>query len=63
MKNGSSWSSHVTNVVGTGISGFFLYLIAALNVIILVSIVRVFMEMRKGRYNDDELEEQLNNAA
>jgi high-affinity nickel-transport protein len=60
VKNGSSGLHTVTNIVGTGISGFFLYLIAALNVVILVSILRVFMEMRTGRYNDEELEEQLN---
>ena len=39
--------------MGTGISGFFLYLIAALNVVILVSILRVFIDMRKGLYDDD----------
>ena len=37
----------------------FLYLIAALNVVILVSIVRVFLDLRHGKYNDEELEEQL----
>ena len=50
----------MTNIVGTGVSGFFLYLIAALNVVILVSILRVFMEMRRGLYDDEQLEEQLN---
>jgi high-affinity nickel-transport protein len=60
VKNGSSGLHNVTNIVGTGISGFFLYLIAALNIVILVSILRVFMEMRKGLYDDDQLEEQLN---
>jgi high-affinity nickel-transport protein len=60
VKNGSSGLHSITNIVGTGISGFFLYVIAALNVVILLSILRVFMEMRKGRYNDEELEEQLN---
>ncbi|MDQ2726297.1 MAG: HoxN/HupN/NixA family nickel/cobalt transporter [Actinomycetota bacterium] len=49
-----------TGIIGTSVSGFFLYLIAALNLVILVSIVRVFREMRHGRYNDAELEEQLN---
>ena len=60
VKNGSSGLHSITNIVGTGVSGFFLYVIAALNVVILLSIVRVFVEMRKGRYNDEELEEQLN---
>ena len=50
----------VTSLVGTSVSGLFLYLIAVLNVVILVSIVRIFLEMRDGRYDEDELEEQLN---
>ncbi len=51
---------NTTNIIGTSVSGFFLYLIAALNVIILVGIIRVFREMRSGKYNDEQLEDQLN---
>jgi len=40
--------------------GTFLYLIAALNVVILVSIVKVFLELRQGKFDDAELERQLN---
>jgi high-affinity nickel-transport protein len=60
VSNGSSGLHSVTAIVGTSVSGIFLYLIAALNVVILVSIVRVFMDLRRSRYNDAELEEQLN---
>jgi high-affinity nickel-transport protein len=49
----------VTGIIGTGVSGTFLYLIAALNGIVLAGIVKVFREMRRGAYNDKELEEQL----
>jgi nickel/cobalt transporter (NiCoT) family protein len=59
VKNNGSGLHNVTNLVGTSVSGFFLYLIAALNVVILVGIVRVFRGMRSGRYNDDELNAQL----
>ncbi len=59
VKNSGSGLHNITNIVGTGVSGFFLYIIAALNVVILVSILRVFMDLRRGKYNDDELEEQL----
>ena len=45
---------------GTLISGCFLYLIAVLNLVILVGIVKVFLAMRRGRYSDQELEHQLN---
>jgi high-affinity nickel-transport protein len=50
---------HVTGIVGTSVSGGFLYLIAALNVVILVSIIRIFREMRGGSYDDAELERRL----
>src|SRR3954452_23220036 len=44
----------VTGVVGTAVSGTFLYLIAALNVAILVGIVRVVRALRRGRYDEAE---------
>jgi high-affinity nickel-transport protein len=59
--NGSSGLHKTTNIVGTSVSGGFLYLIAALNLIVLVGIVKVYREMRSGRYDNDELERQLNN--
>ena len=60
LRNGGSTLHHVTGVVGTGISGTFLYVIAAINVVILVSICRAFLDMRRGRYDESELERQLN---
>jgi high-affinity nickel-transport protein len=59
VKNGNSGLHNVTSVIGTGVSGTFLYIIALLNVIILAGIVKVFREMRSGRYNDAELNAQL----
>jgi high-affinity nickel-transport protein len=59
VRNDNSGLHSVTGVIGTGVSGTFLYLIALLNVIILVGIVKVFREMRTGRYNDEQLEEML----
>ena len=59
VRNGNSGLHNVTGIIGTGVSGTFLYLIAALNVIVLAGIVKVFREMRRGAYDDDELEEQL----
>ena len=50
----------VSGAVGTGVSGGFLYVIAALNVVILVGIIRVFRAMRRGEYDEAELEQQLN---
>ncbi len=59
VRNGSSALHSVTGVIGTGVSGTFLYLIAALNVVVLAGIVKVFRGMRTGRFSDEELEEQL----
>jgi high-affinity nickel-transport protein len=42
------------------VSGFFLFLIAAFNLVILAGIIKVFRQMRGGAYDDDALEEQLN---
>jgi high-affinity nickel-transport protein len=41
------------------VSGSFLYLIAALNVVILIGIAKVFREMKAGRYDERQLEQQL----
>jgi high-affinity nickel-transport protein len=60
VKNSGSHLQYTANIVGTCVSGFFLFLIAAFNIIILTGIVKVFREMRAGAYNDEELEEQLN---
>jgi nickel/cobalt transporter (NiCoT) family protein len=49
----------VTNLVGTGVSGGFLFIIAALNLVILVSIIRAFRGMRHGELDEVELEQQL----
>jgi nickel/cobalt transporter (NiCoT) family protein len=50
---------NVTSWVGTGVSGTFLYAIAAINVVILWGIVKVFLQMRRGSYDERELESQL----
>jgi high-affinity nickel-transport protein len=60
IRDAGSGLHSVAGLVGTGISGGFLYVIAALNVVILLGIVRVFREMRRGDYDEAELEHQLN---
>jgi high-affinity nickel-transport protein len=59
VSNRHSQLHALTNWIGTGVSGLFLYLIAALNILILLGILRVFREMRGGTYDEDELEAQL----
>ena len=60
VRNTNSPLHHYGGLVGTIVSGGFLYLIATLNLIILVGIVRLFVQMRQGRFDDSELEKHLN---
>jgi len=48
-----------TNIIGTSVSGTFLYLIALVNLFVLISITRLYRQMRSGRYDPVELERQL----
>jgi nickel/cobalt transporter (NiCoT) family protein len=50
----------VTGVIGASVSGTFLWILGVLNLVALLGIVRVFREMRSGRYDEQELEEHLN---
>ena len=60
LKDDNSTLHHYTGLIGTTVSGTFLMLIAILNLMILVSIVGVFLQMRKGMFNEEELEKHLN---
>ncbi len=60
VHNANSPLHHYGTLVGTIVSGGFLYLIATLNLIILWGIVRLFVQMRQGRFDDSELEKHLN---
>ncbi|MGJ0117754.1 HoxN/HupN/NixA family nickel/cobalt transporter [Williamsia sp. MIQD14] len=46
-------------IVGTLVSGTFLYLIAALNVMVLFGIVKVWRRARRGEFSDESLDELL----
>src|SRR6266699_5370993 len=59
VRDSGSTLHSVTGIVGTMVSGTFLFLIAGLNVAVLVSIAKVFRQMRLGSYSDEELEEEL----
>jgi len=59
LKDENSSLHHWTGLIGTTISGTFLMIIAILNFIVLVSIVGVFLKMRKGLYDEEELEKHL----
>jgi high-affinity nickel-transport protein len=59
VQNHGSELHNVTGWIGTSVSGTFLYAIAALNIVILIGIIKVFARMRGGHYDEDELERQL----
>jgi high-affinity nickel-transport protein len=61
VEDDSSELHHYTGLIGASVSGAFLYLIAILNVIVLIGILRVLVRSRHGAYDDTELEQQLEN--
>lgn len=59
VENESSGLQQFTSVWGTLVSGSFLYVIAIINLIALTGIIRVFRSMRRGKYNEAQLEKHL----
>ena len=59
VRHSGSGLHAVAGIIGTSVSGTFLYLIAALNLVVLVSIARLFLAMRHGTFSEAELEAQL----
>jgi high-affinity nickel-transport protein len=59
LRSGGSGLHSVTTLIGTAVSGTFLYLIAALNLVVLVGLARMFLRMRSGVYDEAQMEEQL----
>ncbi len=47
-------------LISTTVSGVFLYLIGIINLVVLIGIITVFREMRRGAYDEQTLESQLN---
>jgi nickel/cobalt transporter (NiCoT) family protein len=59
VANGGSDLHRATGLVGPTISGSFLFLIGILNLVVLVGIVRIFLRMRQGQYDERQLDAQL----
>jgi nickel/cobalt transporter (NiCoT) family protein len=59
VSNNSSGLEQFGGVFGTIVSATFLYLIAALNIVILAGIIKIWRSMRQGTYDEAELERQL----
>ncbi|WP_410666619.1 HoxN/HupN/NixA family nickel/cobalt transporter [Amycolatopsis sp. cmx-4-68] len=61
VEDGSSALHDATGLIGTSVSGVFLYVIAILNLVVLIGILRVFRRMRHGEFDEAALERQLDN--
>ena len=61
VSNTSSGLEQFGGVFGTIVSASFLYMIAILNLVILAGIIKVFRTLRRGTYDEAELERQLDN--
>ena len=59
VRNHNSDLHQVTGWIGTLVSGCFLYVIAAINIVILLGILKVFRDLKTGRYDEAQLEVQL----
>jgi high-affinity nickel-transport protein len=60
VENDSSSLQAFTGVFGTTVSGVFLMLIAAINLVVLRQILQVFRQMRSGAHDEAVLEAELN---
>jgi nickel/cobalt transporter (NiCoT) family protein len=61
VSNNGSGLERFGGLFGTLVSAAFLFLIGAVNLVVLAGIVRVFRSMRRGQYDEAELERQLDN--
>jgi len=59
VANDDSRLHTITGVIGPSVSGIFLWVLGLLNLAALLGIVRVFREMRRGQYDEAELDKQL----
>ncbi|WP_099908670.1 HoxN/HupN/NixA family nickel/cobalt transporter [Streptomyces sp. TLI_171] len=59
LQDDGSALHQITGLIGTAVSGAFLYLIAIVNLAILVGLWKVFRQMRAGHLDEGALEEQL----
>jgi high-affinity nickel-transport protein len=60
VENDESGLHSITGVIGASVSGAFLWILGILNLVVLLGIIRVFRHMRRGHFDEQELEEQLN---
>jgi nickel/cobalt transporter (NiCoT) family protein len=55
----ASMLQQITGLVGTTVSGIFLILLGLVNLVSLIAILKVWRAMRRGHFDEDELERHL----
>ncbi len=60
VEDDGSSLQQTAGLIGPSVSGAFLVVIGIINLIVLVGIVKVFLRMRHGEFDEQQLEEQLN---
>ena len=55
--------SSTGGTIGTSVSGFFLYLVGILNLIIMVGVVKAWKQAKSGKYSHEHLEQLLNDRS
>jgi high-affinity nickel-transport protein len=60
VANGDSGLHSTTGIIGASVSGVFLWVLGILNLVVLLGILKVFREMRRGEFDEQQLEEHLN---
>jgi nickel/cobalt transporter (NiCoT) family protein len=60
VQDDSSDLHSITGVIGASVSGTFLWILGILNLVVLIGIVKVFRQMRRGVYDEQQLEDHLN---
>jgi high-affinity nickel-transport protein len=60
VENDGSALHSATGVIGASVSGVFLWILGILNLVVLLGIIKVSRDMRRGHFDEQQLEEQLN---
>jgi high-affinity nickel-transport protein len=59
VEDDSSRLHTITGLIGPTVSGVFLWVLGILNLVTLLGILKVFRDLRRGRYDEAELERRL----
>ena len=60
VEDGGSELHSITGIIGASVSGVFLWILGILNLATLIGIIGIFRQMRRGHFDEAELEAQLN---